>query len=258
MLLILRDCHHQEKNSTKNQVYSHSIFAVGTYTKERNKNMKNEKGAIMVEAAFIFPLVILAVMALIYMGLFKLQDSAIVYQVQKISRQSDYMVASPGYGKLGTLDAQSFDFAADPSADQVKQYYLAYHENFTVLYREIFGCTWADDGEMSTYAQEVMKSLYFFMGFQKMESEVEINRNFLSNTITTTTSMEYPMPGLMQALGLEGDILLYQGATVTSMNSADFIRDVDMAWDGIQALAKLFDVDLDKYVGKFKEVVTFL
>ena len=159
--------------------------------------MKNEKGAIMVEAAFIFPLVILAVMALLYMGLFKLQESAILYQVQKVSRQSDYYVASPGYGKLGTLDAQSFDFGADPSADQVKQYYLSYHENLTVLYREIFGCTWADEGSMTTYAQEVMKGLYFFMGFEKMEAKVSVKRNFLSNSITTTTSLQYPMPVLM-------------------------------------------------------------
>lgn len=220
--------------------------------------MKKENGAIMVEAAFVFPLVMLTVMALIYLGLFKLQESAILYQVQKVTRQTDYMVSSPGYSKLGTLDAKSFDFNADPSAAQVKNYYLAYHDGVSKLYREIFGCTWVDSSAASSYAQSVMQSMYFFMGFDKMESKVEIKRNFLSNTITTKTYMEYPVPAVIKVLGLDGKVLLYQGASVTAMSSTDFVRDVDMAWDGIQALAKHFNVDLDKYVGKFKEIITFL
>lgn len=220
--------------------------------------MKKEKGAIMVEAAFVFPLVILAVMALIYLGLFKLQESAILYQVQKVTRQTDYMVASPGYAELGTLDAKSFDFSADPSATQVQNYYKAYHSSLSRLYREIFGCTWVDSGAASSYAQSVMQSLYFFMGFDKMESKVEIKRNFLSNTVTTTTYMEYPVPGVMKALGLDGKVLLHQGAAVTSMNSTDFIRDVDAVWDGINALAEHYDIEVGNYVEKFKEIITFL
>ena len=222
--------------------------------------MKKENGAMMVEAAFIFPLVIFTVVALIYLGLFELQESAILYQVQKVTRQTDYVVASPGYQQLGTLNAKSFDFGADPTEAQVKKYYQAYHteKDFKVLYREIFGATWASDAKVSAYSESVMKSLYFFMGFNAMESKVEIERNFLSSTITTTTYMKYPLPKVMEALGLQGQVLLRQGATVTSMNPADFVRDVDMAWDGIKALAKIMNIDLDKYAGKFKEIVSFL
>lgn len=222
--------------------------------------MKKENGAMMVEAALIFPLVIFTVVALIYLGLFQLQESAILYQVQKVTRQTDYVVASPGYQQLGTLNAKSFDFGADPSAAQVKKYYQSYHpdKDFKVLYREIFGATWASDAKASSYAQSVMKSLYFFMGFNAMESEVEISRNFLSSTVTTTTYMKYPAPRFFEALGMKGEFLFQQGAAVTSMNPADFVRNVDMAWDGIKALAKIMNIDLDKYVGKFKEIVTFL
>lgn len=222
--------------------------------------MKKENGAMIVEASLIFPLVIFTVMALIYLGMFELQESAILYQVQKVTRQTDYVVASPGYQQLGILNAKSFDFAENPSESQVKKYYQSYHpdKDFKVLYREIFGATWASDEKISEYAKSVIQSLYFFVGFNAMESTVEIDRNFLSSTITTTTYMKYPMPKVIEALGLDGEILLRQGATVTSMNPADFVRDVDMAWDGIKALAKIMNIDLDKYAGKFKEIVTFL
>lgn len=220
--------------------------------------MKEEKGAIMVEAAFIFPMVLLTVMALIYLGLYKLQEGAILYQVQKVARQSDYVVASPGYQELGRLDAKSFDFVQDPSAAQVTAYYGAYHSKLTHLYREIFGCTWTNKSKMSQYAGNVMKSLYIFMGFDRMNSKVEIKRNFLSNSIKVTTSMEYPVPGVLRYFGWEGNVVILQSASAVSMNPADFIRDVDMAWDGIKALARMMNVDLDSYVGKFKEIVNFL
>lgn len=40
------------------------------------KKQPNENGSIMVEAAIIFPMVLLAVMAMLYFGLFKLQETA--------------------------------------------------------------------------------------------------------------------------------------------------------------------------------------
>lgn len=220
--------------------------------------MKKENGAIMVEAAFIFPMVLLTVMALIYLGLYKLQEGAILYQVQKVVRQADYVVSSPGYQKLGRLDATSFDFGQDPSDEQVTAYYQAYHSDLTVLYREIFGCTWTDETKMSEYASGVMKSLYIFSGFDRVNSEVDIKRNFLSHSITVETSMEYPVPGVLKYFGFEGKVVLLQSASTVAVNPADFIRDVDMAWDGIKALARIVDVDLDSYVGKFKEVINFL
>lgn len=226
--------------------------------KKINRNIKKENGAIMVEATLIFPLVILTVMALIYLGLFKLQEGAILYQVQKVARQADYVVSSPGYQELGTLDAKSFDFNSDPSAAQIKAYYESYHKDFHTLYREIFGCTWASESAMTTYATQVMQSLYIFTGFQTMKSEVDIHRNFLSNTITVTTSMEYPLPGVLKMLGFENNIVILNTASAVSMSPSDFIRDVDMAWDGLKALADLLNVDLNNYVEKFKKVISFL
>ena len=63
--------------------------------------MKREKGAVMVEAVIIFPIVLFTVFFLIYLGLFKLQEMATLYQVQRVAHQGALAVASPGYEKLG-------------------------------------------------------------------------------------------------------------------------------------------------------------
>lgn len=49
--------------------------------------MEKEKGAVMIEAAIVFPIVLLTVFALIYLGLFKLQEMAMLYQVQRVAHQ---------------------------------------------------------------------------------------------------------------------------------------------------------------------------
>ena len=47
-------------------------------------DMNDKKGAVMVEAVIVFPIVLLTVFTLIYLGLFKLQEMAMLYQVQRV------------------------------------------------------------------------------------------------------------------------------------------------------------------------------
>lgn len=218
--------------------------------------MKKENGAIMVESALIFPMVILTVMALIYLGLFKLQEAAILYQVQQVAQKSTYIVASPGYSKLGNDSIDQTDFTSDPSAEQVKAYYEAYHENLKVLYRELFGAGWADGGALTKEAETLADKVYLFQG-SGLNSSVSLKRNFLTHTIEVKTSIEYPMPTVLQYFGFEGDVTVLQGASTVAMNPADFMRDVDFAWDATKAVCKELGLDgqLDAITSKAKELI---
>ena len=99
--------------------------------------MEKEKGAVMVEAVIVFPIVLLAVFSLIYLGLFKLQEMAMLYQVQRVAHQGAHVLASPGYQTLGDYDQKQIDFSSDPA--DVNAYYKAAHADLFVLYRELFG-----------------------------------------------------------------------------------------------------------------------
>ena len=115
------------------------------------KKQNSERGSIMVEAAIIFPMVLLAVMVMLYLGLFKLQETAMLYQVQRVASDGSLLASSPGYASMagnGTmLDGKNIDWYYFPEGNEIAEYYKAYHSDFAVLYREIFGCTWIDSRE---------------------------------------------------------------------------------------------------------------
>lgn len=51
----------------------------------------------MVEAALYFPITIAVVMAVIYLGLFKMQESYFFFQVERAAAQLAKEIAYPGY-----------------------------------------------------------------------------------------------------------------------------------------------------------------
>lgn len=69
----------------------------------------------MVEAVIVFPIVLLTVFVLIYLGLFKLQEMAMLYQVQRVAHQGAHVLANPGYRELGDYTQKAIDFSSDPS-----------------------------------------------------------------------------------------------------------------------------------------------
>ena len=54
-----------------------------------------QRGAIMVEAAIYFPITIAVVMAVIYFGLFKMQESYFFFQVERAAMELRGMTSFP-------------------------------------------------------------------------------------------------------------------------------------------------------------------
>ena len=63
--------------------------------------MKSERGMTIVEMTLIFPAVLFAVMSMLYFGLFKLQEAALLQMVQRVAMQGSNIAAYPGYVTLG-------------------------------------------------------------------------------------------------------------------------------------------------------------
>ena len=49
------------------------------------KRLKNENGAIMVEASIYMPIVLCTVMALLYLALFNMQEYMMLYQAERVA-----------------------------------------------------------------------------------------------------------------------------------------------------------------------------
>lgn len=74
-------------------------------------NIKNESGSIIVEASIYFPLVLCAVMSLLYLALFNMQEYLLMFQVQKTAAVATREEAYLGYEQFGMGDGNEIEFS---------------------------------------------------------------------------------------------------------------------------------------------------
>lgn len=216
--------------------------------------MRNEKGAVMVEAVIIFPIVLFTVFFLIYLGLFKLQEIAILYQVQRAAHQGAMVVASPGYRELGDYTGKTIDFTTAP--EEVDAYYQAYHKNLLVLYREIFGSgAWVTEGELQTFLETLGQDTMILAGVSGLDETMTIQRGMFSTKVKAEVVFHFPTPGVLKYFGFGEELQFKQGAESTAVNPAGFVRNIDLAGDVFVVVTKKLGIqdDLSKVMEGIKK-----
>ncbi|MDY4693322.1 MAG: hypothetical protein SO401_07155 [Blautia sp.] len=224
--------------------------------------IKNNYGAIMVEASLYFPITIALVMALLYLGLFKMQESYFFFQVERATSQLAKEIAYPGYDSFQTDDLLKnsrvdFPWEEGPSEEQVQSYYSAYNGSVSGIYRIGLG------DEIKTRTEKYQEALcryseVFSMG--TTEAYIKVKNGFLSKSVSAEIWYEIPTPGILQYLGVKNKLTLYAGAYQPVINTTDFVREVDLAWDmGDFLLEKLgLKGKADEFAKKFEKVKEIL
>lgn len=226
------------------------------------KENNREKGALVVEAAIIFPMVLMSVMAMLFFGLFKLQETAMLYEVQRVASQGSLMAASPGYARLmdngGILDARKIDVVSFPS--NIEEYYEAYHENPVQLYREIFGCTWITESDLEIFGNRVLDTISVLALGHYFDKEVQIERSFWGTTVTAHVGFELKTPGVLRYFGFGDTMWWKQGAYSKAVNPAGFMRNTDLAADAVVAGCEKLGLKdgLNKITGFMNQVIDIL
>ena len=219
------------------------------------KKQPNENGSIMVEAAIIFPMVLLAVMAMLYFGLFKLQETAMLYQVQRVASEGSLMASSPGYASMagnGTmLDGKNIDWDAFPEEDEITGYYTAYHSGFRVLYREIFGYTWIGSEDVESFGEKVLNTVSVLAAGRLFQTRVEIQPDFWGTSVVAEVKYEVRTPGVLRFFNIPDTISIKQGAYRRAANPAGFMRNTDLAADALIFVSK--KLGLEEQLGKITE-----
>ncbi len=210
----------------------------------------------MVEAVIVFPIVLLTVFTLIYLGLFKLQEMAMLYQVQRVAHQGAHVLANPGYQELGDYDQKPIDFLSDPA--DVNNYYKAAHRDLLVLYRELAGYgAWTSEGELQNFMDTVAESTLILAGGSYADNTVTIDRGLFATQIKAEVTFSFPTPGVMRYFGYPDSLSYKQSATALAMDPASFVRTVDLAGDAITRVSRKLGVDghLEKIMNGIIEYV---
>lgn len=216
----------------------------------------------MVEAAIYFPITIAIVMAVLYLGLFKIQESYFFFQVERTASDLAREIAYPGYEEFKgntPLKDNKVDFSWEngPSQSQVQSYYNAYNGSLSGIYR------WGLEGKTKDRIQKYQKALeqgsaLFALG--RTEAAVKVRNGFMSKSIQAEIRYVLPMPGILRFIGARDSITLYAGAYQPVINTTDFVRNVDLAFDmgdflleklGLSGKAKEFTEKFNKIKNNF-------
>ncbi len=228
---------------------------------------QSERGGVLVEASIYFPLVICTVIAMIYLGLFWMQEAALSYVAERVAAEASRGEAYLGYRVLGMNAGRNVDFAWDggvPPREAVTSYYEAYHARVGDLYREVgtLASVLAGSGNREVvyeakYAGAVMEVTLLALG-HITPPEVTIDRGFFSSTVTVTITHTLPMPKVVRYLGVEGsEFAIETRATRKIVNPGEFVRNVDLAADLLDGLMEKFGVseNYHDFLNKTKNIM---
>ena len=214
------------------------------------KNIRIEKGAIMVEATIYMPLVLCTVMALVYLALFNMQEYMMMYEAQRVAAVAAREVAYSGYQDFGMGANNEIDFdwgwGNHPSSDQITEYYKTHHDNFKELYREVSGALTAItglgdlSGNYESKFADAARNATLISLTQVSSPEVEIKKNLLGTHVTVTFTHSLPTPGVMRYLGLSDNFEIRSTAYTYSGNPTDFVRNVNLSVDLVSYVLEKF------------------
>lgn len=239
-------------------------------TRGKMKDIRNENGAIMVEATIYMPLVLCTVMALLYLALFNMQEYMMMYQAQRVASVAAREEAYLGYDAFEMGSDNEIDFSwgegNGPSTGTLASYYESYTEKITSIYREIgtvlsiADLSAADAGSYTTrFADSVRQSTLIALGTVSAP-EVEIDTSFWGTYIEVTITHSLPIPGVMEYLGYDGSTTIRTAAYSYSVNPSEFVRNVDVASDLMSYIMEKCGLSksYEEFLNKTDEVLSLI
>lgn len=218
--------------------------------------LKKEKGAVaIVEAAIVYPIVIIIVAFVLYLGMYLMQNAILMSRAYEVASIASKCAAFPGYSNLGA-DVKNYDFNELPGSAEIS----SAMDDYTLLsdaYR-YWKKTIGDSGELEKLEQSY-KSLASAGGFLggNVECDVQITRSGLSHYVTVTVDGAPEMPGMFKIIGLDKAVTYNLVAKAPVLDTSEFIRNTDLVVDFTKFLLEKFKVGekFDVFFSRIKTCV---
>ena len=242
----------QRSSKTKLQISTKLKDEAGTFSRLRGRlrMIKNEGGAVIVEAAIYIPVVIFIAAALIYLALFNMQEYLIMYEAQKACTVVSREVTFPGYSVLGVGETDAIDFPSIPGDAQVTASYQDRIKNLGSIYNEVvnvFNVIAGTPADISAYESkfndELTAKAIITIGTIG-SPDIKVDKNLLGTGITVKFTHHIPTPAIFTYLGYNNTDISTAAYSYT-VNPAGFVRGVDLAVDFVDYIAKKLGFEKD-------------
>ncbi len=187
--------------------------------------VRSEVGAVkVVEATFVYPIVFFIMGILIFMSCLLLQKSALQSDAERVALAVSKVKAQTGYNLFGNVISSAADFPMEVS-DSLLRNVLEESEPYRYLQSDVVDLATLND------ELESLISRNRFLIPSQIDCQISCERKILNQQIVVHVTNRVNLPSFVRYLGLEKLLLIDITATATVSDPAEFIKNVDIAFD---------------------------
>ncbi len=183
---------------------------------------RSDRGSVsVIEAAVVYPLTVLSVVALIYTGMYVYDVSYLGDRAKSTAMTVSHTVAFAGYDRLGDVYSAAGMRTEDTRPDR-RSVESAYSACRPYRYLRDYQADTRFSERISGYASGGIFSP------EDISCSVEVRRRLFDREIVVTAEKEIRMPGVLRIMGAGGNRKMQVTASAVTSDPAEFIRNTDL------------------------------
>ncbi|MDO5147859.1 MAG: hypothetical protein Q4D76_00535 [Oscillospiraceae bacterium] len=213
-----------------------------------NKFLKNQRGSVQViEAAFVYPVVILAAAALIYLGIYVFEISYLDARAKATAVMAAKTISFTGYDELGDIYT-GFGLNPDDDKPDREQVRKAYEKNSPYRYLR----TGEADERFSEMTGGYASGLMFASA--DTECSIDVSRKMFGREVEVKIRKRISLPSVLGLAGADCFRTIEVSATAETSDPAEFIRNTDLVMGTAKEIAEA--TGADEKISDIKEKIT--
>ncbi len=206
---------------------------------------RNECGAVsVIEAALIYPLVILTVAVMMYIGIYIYETALLKDKALNTAVQAARSISFAGYDELMS---EKDDDTEEITYGQINS---AYEDNNPYRYIVKGEVSPAFQKNASDYASGLI------INSESVSCDIEVKRHLLNREVIVTINKKIAMPQMFLVLGIGSEYGINVSASALTSDPAEFIRNTDLTVNTVTYLSEKFH--LEEKLAPLREKITGL
>lgn len=200
---------------------------------------RSQKGAVsVVEAALVYPVVIISCIALIYAGIFMYESAVLESRAASVAVLTAKNISFSGLEKLADDGySDSMKFENDISGGKVRR---AYRDNAPYRYLVASEISSETEKKAIRYAADTILPAY------AEKCKIEVVPHLLSREVSVKISRRVVLPHLFHIIGIDESRKVGASSRAIVSDPAEFLRNTDIAFDTAGYISERFGLDKKK------------
>lgn len=193
------------------------------------KFFKEEKGAaLLVEAAFVYPVVIIVVVFMLYMGMYMYESAVIHDMAATTSMMASKSISFPGYDELGGSYVLGVGSEGEITVGTVKK-----------AYEDMSPYRYIVKGKVNNLFNEglIAQTENILLKEEDIKCNIDVKRHLLSRRITVKLEKQVSMPQFFDIIGIADSYKITATETSITSDPAEFVRNTDITANAMGYLA---------------------